>query len=389
MAKPGFQHTEAFLQWIWENLLFNFTELKSNSGSVLTILNPGMRNVSDGPDFNHAVIEIDDITWHGDVEIHTRSTYWSAHSHHTDPNFNKVILHVVADHEATQVVTSNGSKPETLNLLPYLSPEVYSFFQYFSEPKPGLPCSASLHYISEEAFKKQIEKAHLEYFEKKTNDCLSFYGPNLLPSLAWKKALILSLWDGLGISHNREAMVQTATALLGKWDGEELNKGIDQAMNIAGLGGTPSEINWNYKSVRPASHPKKRIRQAVKFSQTILKLPFHDFLRMEPTQLWALLLRESSLKKTPHLEILFGTVLLPSLYLLGNLLASSSRSESALSAWKHLKTPIPRSILDNFHSFDLEETEYLQKLGSVHQIKSYCKAGRCSECFVLKKAIQS
>jgi hypothetical protein len=388
MDKSGFQHSEAFLQWIWENLLFDFSSLETTAGKSVHIINPGKLNTSDGPDFKHAAVEIDGITWYGDIELHTHSTNWNAHGHHLDSNFDTVILHVVADYSSKPVYTQNGSSPHTLNLLPYLSKELHLFLKSFAQPS-NLPCSSGLNFISEDAFYAQIEKAHLEYFEKKSNDFLQFYDPSLIPSKAWKKALIISLWDGLGISHNREPMRKTAESLLKHWDGTSTKDGVEKALHIAGLLRNECNLNWNLKSVRPASHPKKRIEQAVLLSALILNQNFKEFLNQDATELWLSWLKESAISNSSRMKILYGTVFLPSLFLLGKLFAYQALSEASLSAWKHLKTPIPSSLLKKFASLDVSNPAYRKKLGAVHQLKTYCEPARCSECFVLKKAIQS
>lgn len=388
MADTEFRHSEAFLQWVWENLLFDFTNLSTLSGKAVHILDPGKLNSSDGPDFKQASIEIDGMKWYGDVEIHIKSSHWKSHGHHTDVNYNGVILHVVTDEKAQPVAAENGSTPFTLNLLPHLSNKLNRFLQNFDTPA-GLPCSTGFRFISEEAFYRQLEKAHSEYFEKKSDDCLRFYDPEILPSKAWKKALILSLWDGLGISHNREPMQQTASQLLNKWNGKIKEEGIQQALDIAGFGEPPSSIHWNYKSMRPANHPQKRIIEAVALSHAIINEPFPNILSAEIPDIWNRWMSTTSLKNSSRMEILFGTVFLPALYVLGNLFAHQRLSETALSTWKNLKTPIPASLLNKFKSFELDDTSYRKKLGTVHQLKTYCNPGKCSECFVLKKAIQS
>ncbi|MBD3617822.1 MAG: DUF2851 family protein [Gracilimonas sp.] len=388
MAEAEFQHSEAFLQWIWENLLFEFTSLKTNCGKPVRIIDPGKANATDGPDFRHAVIEIDGIKWHGDVEIHVKGSDWSAHHHQKDLNFNAVILHVVANEKSRPVSTENGSTPFTLNLLHYLPEKLRLFLRSFAYPSE-LPCVSGLSFISKDAFKRQIEKAHVEYFEKKSNDFLRFYDPELLPSKAWRQALILSCWDGLGISHNREAMRETAKRLLASWDGASIDQGISLAWDIAGLGASSSEISWNMKSVRPANHPKRRVYEAVKLSYQILNEPFQHLLSLESLDVWSDWMEEASLSKSSRMKILYGTVYLPSLYMLGNLYAHQRLCENVLSEWKRLKTPIPSSLLRKFNSLNLDTGIYRRKLGAVHQLKSYCKPVRCSECFVLKKAIES
>ncbi len=388
MDKSGFKHSEAFLQWIWENLLFDFTDLKTTCGRSLNIIKQGILNTTDGPDFTQAVIEVDNIIWHGDVEIHVKSKGWNAHDHQDDANFNTVILHVVTDGNPQSVMTRNGSTPYTLNLIPYLPKQLRLFLKGFEDPE-ALPCSRSVSFISEEAFLQQIEKAHIEYFEKKSNDILRFYDPEKLPSKAWKEALILSLWDGLGIAHNREPMQETARQLLKEWSGTSVKEGIERAFEIAGLNNDGSDIRWNLKSVRPANHPKQRITEAVELTALILNEPFKNLITSRSIEVWKVWIEAAGLRRSSRIEILYGTVFLPSIYVLGNLFAHQKLSQQALSEWKQLKTPIPISLLKRFKSLNLNSSAYRKKLGAIHQLKSYCDDLRCSECFVLKNAIES
>jgi hypothetical protein len=390
MDRSRFEHSEAFLQWIWENLMFNINGLTTVCGKSLQIIDQGNLNHTDGPDFTQASIVIDGITWHGDVEIHLQENGWKAHGHHQDRNFNTVILHVVAGKSQGDSRTQNGHRPFTLDLRKHLPLKLNQFLKSFEKPET-LNCASGLHYISEDAFYKQLEKAHKEYLEQKANDFLQYYDPNKLPSEAWKHALILSIWDGLGISHNREPMKQAAYKWLAHIQQKNDIPSIRQTLNIAGLQKTQANSSspWNLKSVRPANHPAKRIRQAARISTAILNTPFDDFLEPSIIQEWERILSNASIKNTGRFQILYGTVFLPSVYILGNLFAYQKLSDEAFTAWKNLRTPVPRSLLQAFGSLPLTNKRYQKKLGAIHQLRAYCKPGKCSECFVLKKAIQS
>lgn len=390
MKGAGFQHSEAFLQWIWENLLFDFSRLKTACGKPLQIISAGKANRSNGPDFKNAVIDVNGITWHGDIELHVKSKNWYSHRHHQDENFNRTILHVVAEHQPVEVFCRNGSRPFTLNLLPFLSEELHVFLQAFNQ-QDGLPCAASVHSLSENVFLRQIEKAHKEYLEKKASDFLLHYKADELLSKAWKHALIISLWDGLGISLNRKPMAALAESFL-QSPPKNLTDALHTAYTLAGFsdGASPSfDFQWNTKSVRPANHPKLRIKQAVPLSMAILDEPFSNFLKDQSPDLWKQWLMRYGINNSGRFQVLYGTVYLPALYVLGKLLSHQKLCNRVFEKWKHLKTPVPPSLLSPFKSLPVTTPVYKKKLGSVHQLKSYCEAGRCSECFVLKKAILS
>lgn len=388
MAKTGFTRSESFLQWIWQNLLFDLRALETTAGKKIRILDPGFLNSSDGADFKNASIEVDGLRWFGDVEIHTKASHWNAHHHQTNPRYNSVILHVVADNEAELVFTENHASPFTLNLYPYLTKRLPHFLRQFEDPE-SLACASTRSFISENAFYDQIQKAHEEYLEKKTDDILKFYLPDLPPSQAWKQAFIKSLWDGSGIPHNRLPMQQVSEQLLKLWDGQKLESGKEIAFRIAGFSSPGNSLNWNHKGVRPAHHPKARIPEAVALTYYILQTPFDDFLSLDLNYNWANWLAQSALKNSTHFQILFGTVYLPALYVLGKLFAHHNLCTAVRTQWNALKTPIPASLLLKYNSLHLKDDRFRKKLGAIHQLRSYCEAGRCSECFVLKNAIQS
>lgn len=382
MPDTRFEQPELFLQWLWGNLFFDFTSLKTTCGKEIVLISPGRQNATDGPDFKGAEIEIEGIRWHGDIEIHTKSQYWYSHGHHQDGNFNPVILHVVADSGAMQAVTENGSRPFTLNLLPYLPEQLKIFLQQF-EQGAGLACAPSMHLISPDVFHQQIEKAHREYFEKKTNDFLTLYEANLPMSQAWKKALFLAIWDGLGISQNRQQMRTLARRLFTDFP-DEPARARKRAFEIADF-----EIHWNLKAVRPGNRPAQRVEQALILSNFLMTQPFGDFLHPDAIHLWKEWRARGGLPARGHLDILFGTVYLPALFVLSQLAAHTSLSEQAFNSWLGLKSPVPPSLLIPFSRLNLPASTYQKKLGAVHQLTAYCKAGKCSECLVLKNVIAS
>ena len=388
MPENRFPYPEEILQWIWEKSYFDGRNLHTTNGKPVHILNPGTRNETNGPDFRFACIKIGDIEWHGSVELHVTSKAWNHHGHHTDENYNQVVLHVVAEGRPVLVRKENGLNPPTLNLLPHIHPQLKEFIASI-EKSAHLPCSGIISFISSAAFEKQIEKAHLEYLEKKTSDFLSFYSPDRIPSEAWKHALILSLFDGFGITYNREPMVQ-----VGKWvleqEESEPDTLISGALNFSGFGEQKSALIWNTKGVYPLSHPSKRIPHIVQLAHSILHSPFEEILEKQAINIWNYWIKGAKLKGSNRAKILFGTVYLPSILVLSKIVESTSLTEFAVSSWKKYSAPIPPKLLSPFHSFvGIKKNQYVTKLGAVHQLRNYCWSHRCYDCEVLKKVISS
>jgi hypothetical protein len=86
---------EDLLQFIWQHQYFNKWELKTVEEKELQILDPGVWNRNQGPDFLGARIMVEGVLWIGNVELHVRESDWDLHGHNTDPNYANVILHVV------------------------------------------------------------------------------------------------------------------------------------------------------------------------------------------------------------------------------------------------------------------------------------------------------
>lgn len=87
--------------------------LRTVTGATIDVLQQGVRNSGDGPDFLGAVISIESPgqsrrVIRGDVEVHLRASDWFAHRHETNPAFASVVLHVVED---AQGVTEIAGAP--------------------------------------------------------------------------------------------------------------------------------------------------------------------------------------------------------------------------------------------------------------------------------------
>lgn len=69
-------------------------EFLGECGRRIRIIDPGIRNLHDGPDFLGAVVTVDGALRRGAIEVHTRSEDWLRHGHGQDPRYAQVVLHV-------------------------------------------------------------------------------------------------------------------------------------------------------------------------------------------------------------------------------------------------------------------------------------------------------
>nr|WP_240894737.1 DUF2851 family protein [Fodinibius halophilus] len=383
------------MHWIWEQKHVARHQLSTTDGKEVIIHHPGQLNRSDGPDFTNAEITIGNLRWFGDVEIHWTPPDWHAHGHHQDPNYEQVILHVVFQDCGKRIRRSNGSVIPAFCLSSHLEKPLQAFLEQYRQ-QPKLPCSGQYSFISEEAFKQQLEQAHKEYFEQKVDDLLEYYDPTLAPSAAWQKMLSIALFDGLGISHNRRPMRRLGKQLFPQVkDCNSPHQLKEKAVQLSGLESqtraTPS-FTWKHRGVRPGNHPRARIQQGAECLWFIVNQPFQTWLRCNPKSFWAQM--RNSITTTPSLgrersDILFGTVFLPALYSLGNLFFCKRLKTQSWELWKTHKVTLPSSLLGLLEQTALPPSLYAHRLGTIHQLRSYCKPKKCQNCNVFKNVISS
>lgn len=388
-------YPEELLHWVWETSRLELDRLITTDGQAISLYQTGTLNKADGPDFLNAQIQIGSLKWFGDIEIHWSTQDWFNHSHHKDPNYNRVILHVVWNHDQNKnAIRQDHTGIPTLVLKDCISKPLRSFLSQYLK-SDALPCSGKLSFISREAFKEQIHKATRQYFEQKVNDLFAFWDSSLPPSKAWQKMLALGLFDGLGISHNRDPMRKLCRELYPlPADISSKPELISLALSKAGVHSDTGtdRFGWNHKGSRPANHPRVRIQQAASCLWFIDQLPFKNWLRADFRALWEELNQQITVRPgigKQRKDILFGTVWLPSLFILGSTFASNSIQARAFEVWETYRAEIPSSLLKPFRSLGLPASDYQQSLGAVYQLRTYCKPRHCERCKVFKSVISS
>ena len=77
------------MQYIWQHRLYRNSDMVTNDGLKVRVIDPGLLNTDAGPDFFNAKIEIDGHLWAGNVELHVRATDWKRHGHAPCPHIKK------------------------------------------------------------------------------------------------------------------------------------------------------------------------------------------------------------------------------------------------------------------------------------------------------------
>ncbi len=384
----GARYKESLLQWVWENLEFDLNNLRTQDNFPIHIHDPGRKNTGAGPDFLNACITINGLKFYGAVEIHNREKEWFDHSHHSDPEFNSVILHVVLEGDGGVAKTSDGHRPALLNISSKLNKSLYKLLK--AKESGSLPCATSVTNIHQRAFEIQIERAHKEYFNYKVDELMEGYDPSLPPSTAWRKAFLLQLYSALGIPSNRISMARLLKEIDKSVNPEpEIEKFVEQVMSVAFEKPGSEKYIWKFSGMRPGSQPKNRVRQAAMLHYQINNTDFKTFLR-KGIDCWDSLTASFSKSELPgssRMEILHKTVFLPSVYLLGDLFHAQHLCSSAYHAWVNSIAQLPKEVLQPFEESGFEVEKDLKKFGLAHQYKRFCKQRNCHKCEVFKSVI--
>jgi hypothetical protein len=158
--------SEELLQFIWRHRLLKPLSLKGTRGEKIVVKHPGQLNRDSGPDFSSALIVVNGVLLSGNVEIHLRSSDWMRHGHHTDAAYDRLILHVVYEHDA-QVIQNTENGVAVLELRKYIDQAVIDKYGELSSIKEHIPCAASIGAIPDHVFSLWVQRLGIERLEQR------------------------------------------------------------------------------------------------------------------------------------------------------------------------------------------------------------------------------
>lgn len=202
---------ERLVQAIWQHQRLRRGDLKTVAGESVRVFHPGFANLEGGPDFRGAVLQIGpNAPCSGDVEVDLRAGGWRAHGHDRNPNFQKVLLHVIWEDgiDAAPPARSGGGKvephPAMLSLKNVLdAPLAELSLSLENESLRSLPegfrgkCCAPLRGLDEPETVRLLEQAARVRFENKAAQFRA-----RAKNAGWEQALWDNLFRALGYKHN-------------------------------------------------------------------------------------------------------------------------------------------------------------------------------------------
>lgn len=158
---------EQILHYAWKYQLYAEPEWTTTDGERLRVITPGIHNTDAGPDFFNAKVQLDDITWVGNVEIHGRSSDWLRHGHDTNPTYDSVILHVVGEADTPIRRTDGSLIPQVVVRVPE---RVVRSIDWLLSREQAVPCIDRLSGLDDRLLYGWLSALVGERLKRKTND---------------------------------------------------------------------------------------------------------------------------------------------------------------------------------------------------------------------------
>jgi Protein of unknown function (DUF2851) len=268
--------SEKLLQFIWQYKLFDVAACnKTIDGEDFQILNVGILNTNQGPDFSNAKLKIGNTIWAGDVELHINASDWYKHGHQNDDAYKKIIAHVVFNADVAIKDANNNTVP-TVALKQCIDHNLLHHFEQLMTSTLQLPCANMMANVREITVQQQQEKVLIERLMRKANDIQKLL---LETNNDWNEVFYIIVARAFGGGVNNEAFEALAARLpLRMLAKQKYNITQIEAMlfGVAGLLPQQSSDNYIHALITEFNFLK------AKYSLQIMDTTRWKFLRMRP-----------------------------------------------------------------------------------------------------------
>lgn len=410
---------ESFLQFIWQQQLFEKENLETVDNRKIEILNPGFKNTNSGPDFYDAKIRVGEQLWAGTVEIHLRASDWYNHNHSNDKAYDNVILHIVADYD-TDIFNSKGVKIPTF-VLNY-SKNLYKNYTKLIMNKGPIPCSDFLHTIDEFYIKTWINRLLVQRFQRKTKQVFDSYIEN---QKSWEETFYQFIAKNFGfkvnalpfeilakslpykfIAKQKDDLSQIEALLFGQAGFLKLNCDDDYFLKLKRdyeffskkYNLKPLKMHlWKFLRLRPVNFPTVRIAQLaallhknVNMFSKILEAKnikqIFDYFDVKVSDYWLYHYKfcktsKKSYKKLGKISI--NGFLINSIAVFLFAYGQNQRNEEYKEKAFDLLENIPsekNNIIDKWKTTVIKPQNAFDTQALIELYNQYCKKGRCLDC---------
>jgi len=414
---------EEFLHYLWKTKQINITDLVTEEGLPIEIIDFGRYNLDSGPDFLNAKVKIGKTLWAGNIEIHVKSSDWIKHGHTNDKAYKNVILHVVYEYDKDIKL---GEKSIPCLQLKNKIPKVYiERYQQIMSGSKWIPCEQLITFADIQKLDLWKHKLVASRFETKSKLILELLS---VTQNDWEYCFYVLIARYFGSKVNampfEQLALNTPLTIIQKNKNNELQL---QALFFGQAGFLEEEmtndryytelrseylflqhkynllvmdkVNWKFSKLRPFNFPTIRIAQFA----TIKELGQSLFSRLKDaknlSEMYALLdshtdqywdnhyrfgVSSKNIKKDiskNFKDLLLINAFAPLLFQFGKELDNEDYVDKAMSLLENIKTE-NNSILNKWKTLGIiSETAY-DSQALIHLKTTYCDQKRCLDCVV-------
>ncbi len=263
--------TEKLLQFIWQFQYFNRAALQTTNGEAVQIIQPGLLNTNQGPDFLQSRIRIGATSFAGSVELHLRTSHWLQHRHSGDANYKNVVLHVVYENDLPETIADIP----VLELQQHIPKMLLSQYTRLMQSSAFIPCAPTAANVSNLTWVAWKERMLAERLTRKAALINTYLKQN---NNHWEESFWWLLARNFGAKVNGDVFEAIAQSLplnvLAKH-----KTGIHQLEAL--LLGQAGLLNNNFTEDYPLLLQREYAFLRKKYNLHPVALPVH-FLRMRP-----------------------------------------------------------------------------------------------------------
>ena len=419
---------ESILHYVWQHKLFTAQQLVTTEGEPVDVIDAGKHNTDAGPDFFNAKIRIAETLWAGNVEIHTNSTDWSKHNHHSDKAYDSVILHVVSEIDG-EIYRADGAKiPQLLLVYPIAIAQNYD--QLISEQK-WIPCEDKISTVPSIIVQSWKNALLTERLEQKMQAITTLLTES---NQHWEEAFYITLARNFGFGTNSqafeslaksiplsvvgkhkdhlfrlEAMLFGQAGLLNNEAADEYSAQLKQEYSFLKAKFNLQPINgsqWKLLRLRPDNFPHVRIAQfaalihsSSKLFSKIVDKPEMEYLQSifncEPSAYWQqhyLFSHESpaSDKKlgTQSINVILINTVVPFLFCYAQQKNNEALKDKALQLLEQLPSE-RNAIITAWQKLGISSASAYDSQALLQLKKQYCDDKKCLRCRIGHKVLTS
>ncbi len=410
---------EQILHYVWKHRLFQ-KDLKTTDGVPIEILDVGLHNTDEGPDFFNAKVKVGDRTWSGNIEIHRSSDEWVKHGHDKNKTYNSVILHIVENANQEIFNEAKISVPQCEIKYPI---HIKDNIEFLLNADVALPCANFLKDFPSIHLKGWLNTLLLERLERKANDIQKHLDRF---NNSWSDVFYVLLSRSLGFGLNSDAFERLALSLPLNYILKQGDNPLQVEALLFGQAGLLEDIGnpdeytqklqqeyaflknkyslspldkevFRMLRIRPASSPYIRIAQLASLLNNIqglyskvlksndlgqIRLHFH----VNASEYWQThyIFGEESPRKNKYigdasLDVMIINTVVPLVFSYGKKINDESYIEKALNFLETIK-PESNSIVRQFASCGIS-TENAYTTQALIQLKrEYCEKRKCLYC---------